>query len=143
MTDSESFANSEQDLTFNLVCLQRRFARKRFRKDILEAWNNKCAYCEGERAHTLDHVIPRAKGGATKRQNLIACCPTCNLQKSDSHWFQWFRQQKFWCLEKEQKIFQWLHQDHEYNQAAKEYEDICKTALNIKLLPASGVTDCC
>lgn len=115
---------SEEDLVFNLQCLQRRTARKRFRKDILDSWNNICAYCGDDRAHTLDHIIPRAKGGSTKRCNLLACCPTCNLDKSDSDWFQWFRAQSFWDSEREAKILEWVNRDHNANPTEKEYEEL-------------------
>ena len=34
-------------------------------------------------AATLDHVIPRAKGGSDDSANLRACCRACNSAKSD------------------------------------------------------------
>lgn len=129
---------SESDLVFNLQCLQRRTARKRFRKDILDAWDNTCAYCGSDRAHTLDHVIPRAQGGATKRGNLLACCPTCNLSKSDTNWLLWYRSQTFWCEEKELTILEWLTYNHESNIAAREYEKACREPLK---LPARNDED--
>lgn len=97
-------ASEENELVFNLSCLQRRNARKKFRKDIIEAWGNKCAYCGDTRAHTLDHIIPRAKGGSTKRGNLLAACPTCNLAKSDIDWLLWYRSQTFG-IKKEKTLF--------------------------------------
>jgi hypothetical protein len=122
---------NEQELVFNLQCLQRRTARKRFRKDILEAWENTCAYCGSDRAHTLDHVVPRAKGGPTKRGNLLACCPTCNLQKSDVDWLLWFRSQSFWSIERETAIWTWLSYNHESSIAAREYEEACREPLKL------------
>lgn len=122
---------SESDLVFSLQCLQRRTARKRFRKDILDAWDNICAYCGSDRAHTLDHVVPRAQGGATKRGNLLACCPTCNLAKSDTNWMLWYRSQTFWCEEKERVILEWLSYNHETNIAAREYEKACQEPLKL------------
>ena len=122
---------SEQDLVFDLQCLQRRTARKRFRKDILDAWNNRCAYCDDERAHTLDHIVPRAKGGSTKRGNLLACCPTCNLDKSDCDWLLWFRSQTFWSIEREDVIWEWLTYNHEQNVAARQYEEACREPLQL------------
>lgn len=119
----------EDDLIFNLGCLQRRNARKKFRKDILEAWDNRCAYCGDERAHTLDHIVPRAKGGSTKRGNLLACCPTCNLDKSDTDMLLWYRSQTFWTKEKEEVIWEWLSYNHEQSIAARQYEEICRVPL--------------
>lgn len=122
---------SESDLVFSLQCLQRRTARKRFRKDILDSWDNICAYCGSDRAHTLDHIVPRAKGGTTKRGNLLACCPTCNLDKSDSDWLLWFRSQTFWDQEREDIIWNWLSYNHETSIAAREYEEACREPLKL------------
>lgn len=129
---------SESDLVFNLQCLQRRTARKRFRKDILDSWENTCAYCGSDRAYTLDHIVPRAKGGATKRGNLLACCPTCNLQKSDENWLIWFRSQTFWSEDRELVIWNWLSYNHEQSIAAREYEEACREPLK---LPADSTFD--
>lgn len=132
---------SESDLVFDLQCLQRRTARKRFRKDILDAWNNTCAYCGSDRAHTLDHIVPRAKGGATKRGNLLACCPTCNLAKSDISWLLWYRSQTFWDEERELAIWNWLSYNHETSIAAREYEEACREPLKLPARPESEAED--
>ena len=42
----------------------------------------RCAYCGG-RADTIDHVIPRSKGGAHSWENCVACCSSCNHRKAD------------------------------------------------------------
>jgi hypothetical protein len=44
--------------------------RNVFRRD-----DQRCQYC-GERAHdlTLDHVVPRSRGGPTSWENVVACC---------------------------------------------------------------------
>jgi 5-methylcytosine-specific restriction endonuclease McrA len=42
----------------------------------------RCAYCGG-RAETIDHVIPRSKGGPHSWQNCVACCAKCNHRKAD------------------------------------------------------------
>lgn len=101
---------AENNLLFNLQCLQRKSARKRFRREILDAWNNRCAYCNCDRAHTLDHVQPKARGGPTKRNNLVACCATCNIDKTDIPFMEWFRSQTFWSEERELKILSWIMQ---------------------------------
>ena len=132
---------SESDLVFDLQCLQRRTARKRFRKDILDAWNNTCAYCGSDRAHTLDHIVPRAKGGATKRGNLLACCPTCNLAKSDISWLLWYRSQTFWDEERELAIWNWLSYNHETSIAAREYEEACREPLKLPARPENEAED--
>ncbi|EHR49897.1 restriction endonuclease [Saccharomonospora marina XMU15] len=42
----------------------------------------RCAYC-GARAETIDHVVPRSRGGAHSWQNCVACCAKCNHRKAD------------------------------------------------------------
>lgn len=42
----------------------------------------RCAYCGG-RAETIDHVVPRSRGGAHTWQNCVACCVKCNHRKAD------------------------------------------------------------
>lgn len=100
---------SERDLLFDLTCLQKRFAKKRFRKQIFEDWVC-CAYCGKENPTTLDHVVPKARGGSTTRKNLIAACGDCNIMKSSEDWYSWFRAQDFWTQEKEERILRWVNQ---------------------------------
>src|SRR4051794_39811454 len=56
------------------------------RRGILLRDNFSCQYC-GQRlsAHmlTLDHVIPRAHGGTTTWENVVAACKRCNSWKRD------------------------------------------------------------
>ena len=41
-----------------------------------------CQYCGGP-AESLDHVLPRSKGGPHTWENVVACCRTCNIRKGD------------------------------------------------------------
>ncbi len=41
-----------------------------------------CGYC-GKRAETIDHVIPRSRGGAHVWENVVASCKACNHRKAD------------------------------------------------------------
>jgi 5-methylcytosine-specific restriction endonuclease McrA len=43
-----------------------------------------CQYCGHERGSlTVDHVIPRSKGGASSWDNIVTCCAPCNRRKGD------------------------------------------------------------
>lgn len=42
----------------------------------------RCAYCGGK-ADTVDHVVPRSRGGAHSWENCVAACSTCNHRKAD------------------------------------------------------------
>jgi 5-methylcytosine-specific restriction endonuclease McrA len=54
------------------------------RKNILLRDRNTCQYCGTILAAsdlTLDHVIPRSRGGTSTWENLVACCHECNRRK--------------------------------------------------------------
>ena len=40
-----------------------------------------CQYCGAKGDLTFDHVVPRAAGGVTSWQNVVAACAPCNLRK--------------------------------------------------------------
>jgi 5-methylcytosine-specific restriction endonuclease McrA len=43
-----------------------------------------CQYCGAERSSlTVDHVIPRSKGGLSTWENIVTCCAPCNRRKGD------------------------------------------------------------
>jgi 5-methylcytosine-specific restriction endonuclease McrA len=42
----------------------------------------RCAYCGGK-ADTVDHVVPRSRGGEHSWENCVAACSTCNHRKAD------------------------------------------------------------
>lgn len=56
------------------------------RKNIYIRDSYICQYC-GERKSadklTLDHVLPRARGGSNRWENLVAACQPCNHTKGD------------------------------------------------------------
>ena len=56
------------------------------RKNILLRDRNACQYC-GEVLSsselTLDHVVPRSRGGNSTWENLVACCHACNRRKGN------------------------------------------------------------
>jgi 5-methylcytosine-specific restriction endonuclease McrA len=41
-----------------------------------------CAYC-GRSANTVDHVVPRSRGGGTTWENTVLACGSCNNRKRD------------------------------------------------------------
>jgi len=56
------------------------------RKSILARDQHTCQYCltEGSPAKlTLDHIIPRSRGGLNAWENLVAACFDCNNRKAD------------------------------------------------------------
>jgi 5-methylcytosine-specific restriction endonuclease McrA len=56
------------------------------RKNILLRDRNTCQYCGtvlGASELTLDHVMPRSRGGLSTWENLVACCHECNRRKGN------------------------------------------------------------
>ena len=52
------------------------------RRGVLRRDGHRCGYC-GKAASTIDHVLPRSRGGADSWENLVACCLRCNNVKGD------------------------------------------------------------
>jgi 5-methylcytosine-specific restriction endonuclease McrA len=42
-----------------------------------------CQYCGSRSSLTVDHVIPRSKGGTSDWENIVASCAPCNRRKGD------------------------------------------------------------
>lgn len=52
------------------------------RRGVLQRDGYRCAYCAG-RAETVDHVVPRSRGGRHEWSNVVAACRRCNHRKAD------------------------------------------------------------
>ena len=52
--------------------------RRIFKRDGYE-----CGYCGSKRNLTIDHIIPRSKGGTNTWKNMVTCCNRCNNEKDD------------------------------------------------------------
>jgi hypothetical protein len=63
--------NSPQAYVFNLQTTSSAEAKRMWRRKIKEEWDLKCAYCGSEEGLTLDHIVPRSKGGADYTKNVV------------------------------------------------------------------------
>jgi 5-methylcytosine-specific restriction endonuclease McrA len=55
--------------------------RKVSRRAILARDRHSCQYC-GSRSHlTIDHVVPRSRGGGSTWDNIVTSCAPCNSRK--------------------------------------------------------------
>jgi 5-methylcytosine-specific restriction endonuclease McrA len=52
------------------------------RRGVLRRDSQRCGYCGGS-ANTIDHVLPRSRGGQDSWENLVACCLRCNNVKGN------------------------------------------------------------
>jgi 5-methylcytosine-specific restriction endonuclease McrA len=82
----ESFGPFPKPLVLRLV----RYVRARWMhrrshlctKTAIKARDKSCAYCGGS-AETVDHVIPRSRGGTLTWENAVAACLRCNHKKGN------------------------------------------------------------
>lgn len=86
---SERFRSAQLDLAVPAVLRLNRYIRIPYaptvtvtRAGILRRDLRRCAYCR-RAADTIDHVVPRSRGGAHSWDNCVACCRRCNARKAD------------------------------------------------------------
>ena len=60
-----------------------------YRDERLKLMENRCCYCGGGEHLSLDHLVPRAKGGEDRGDNLVYACRSCNSSKSDTDFLVW------------------------------------------------------
>lgn len=53
------------------------------RREVLRRDAHSCQYCGSNRRLTLDHVMPRSKGGTHTWDNVVTACEGCNSRKGD------------------------------------------------------------
>jgi len=58
--------------------------RKITRRAVFARDNWTCQYCGSRTQLTVDHVVPRSKGGGSTWENIVASCAPCNRRKGDS-----------------------------------------------------------
>ncbi|MDQ6418861.1 HNH endonuclease [Paenibacillus sp. LHD-117] len=66
----------------NRSTIRRLYSNKEFRKLILTRDNYTCRFC-GKYGDTIDHELPRAKGGHTTPVNCVCACYECNQLKAN------------------------------------------------------------
>ena len=59
------------------------FRRKITRRAVFARDGWECQYCGARTSLTVDHVIPRSKGGGSGWDNIVASCAPCNRRKGD------------------------------------------------------------
>ncbi len=53
------------------------------RKNVLRRDGFRCQYCGATHRLTIDHVLPRSRGGQDLWENLVAACMPCNNRKGN------------------------------------------------------------
>jgi len=92
---------------FNAIHLDEldpRRSHKTRRRRLLSQGSGGCFFCGAPNAVTLDHLIPKSKGGSEHDSNLLPCCPRDNQSKGCEDVLVWFSRQSFYTIEKERQI---------------------------------------
>lgn len=84
------------------------------KRAILERDNKICAYCLSY-GDTVDHIVPKSRGGDSSYGNLITCCRSCNSKKAN--------------MTPEEANMKLLYQPKAYNHSKKKYEEMQKYLL--------------
>ncbi len=53
------------------------------RHRIFKRDNHKCSYCGTSKNLTIDHILPKSRGGGNTWLNLTTCCKNCNRVKDN------------------------------------------------------------
>lgn len=91
---AEAYLRAEQQafrvpLVIRLVCYVRipmHLSLPLSRRTVISRDHYTCQYCGcqfGRSDLTLDHVVPRSRGGATAWENVVAACRGCNQRKGN------------------------------------------------------------
>ncbi len=83
---------------------------RRWRQSLHTFTENSCIYC-GQRSESIDHVLPRSKGGLSLTKNCVPACLSCNGNKSDLDAFEWYRKQRFYDPRRSMAIRAWIEGD--------------------------------
>ena len=81
-----------------------------WRKSLHEFTGKRCIYC-GENSESIDHVLPRSKGGLSVTENCVPACLSCNGSKTDNNAFEWYRKQRFYDPRRSMAIRAWTEGD--------------------------------
>lgn len=60
----------------------REYVKERDKSDV-------CIYCGNKSDLTLEHILPRSRGGPDTTDNAVFVCRTCNYSKGDKRLYEW------------------------------------------------------
>lgn len=53
------------------------------KRNLFKRDNGSCVYCGSDHELTIDHVVPKSKGGQTSWENVVTACKSCNNRKDN------------------------------------------------------------
>ncbi len=83
---------------------------RQWRKSLHTYTGKSCIYC-GKPSESIDHVLPKSRGGLSITENCVPACLACNGNKSNADAFDWYRQQRFYDPRRAMAIRAWMDGD--------------------------------
>lgn len=115
----------EEDLLVNLIVLSPQTARKEFRYYIFNDWTWRCAYCDKKLdrfSATIDHIVPKFRGGHSVKSNMCCSCSSCNCSKGSLPLEEWYTQEKsFFSEERFVKLKEWMKHKSFYRKLSSSH----------------------
>jgi 5-methylcytosine-specific restriction endonuclease McrA len=65
------------------IPLSRIMVQKPTRALIYQRDEHTCQYCGSQKKLTIDHIIPRSRGGQDTWENMVVACSPCNVRKGN------------------------------------------------------------
>lgn len=99
-------------------------------QECLGYFDNSCAYCglteeenieKYEKSLEQEHFIPISKNGEYTKDNIIPACRSCNGSKCDNDFFDWYPEQDFYSIEREEKILNYLNYKQSGNMSRRDF----------------------
>lgn len=76
-------------LTYIRLPISKLMANKPTRALIYKRDDGRCQYCGSIHNLTIDHVLPRSRGGKDTWENMVAACLHCNINKGNKTPEEW------------------------------------------------------
>ena len=94
---------------------------RRRKDDVWKKSNGRCAHCgkETKRSRTVDHYIPKSRGGGYDRRNLAPLCKTCNRERGSQEVIprEYYKYLSEWALDELEEY------EREFNEKYKRKEE--------------------
>jgi hypothetical protein len=95
---------------------------RRWRQSLHRITGCRCIYC-GATSESIDHVLPRSRGGSSVTENCVPACLGCNGRKGDSEVFLWYRSQSFYDPRRAMALRAWMEGDLRLAERLLEWVD--------------------